>query len=192
MRRGPEGEVVMTTGPAPEIDRPTEPQEAARVEKDARSLENGGRGRWRVFGRASRDSSTDESVQPEPEPGSGPVTFSDLVRAHRVWELELDKVERRKLESCQESEQLFRLRLRQFEARYGRIDSAYWSVRDASAVALTLERRPLRWRPDTRRSLGSIGRPTGLRGTSRKSPRPSTIARRSQYGSKRSCVVPAS
>jgi hypothetical protein len=122
--------------------------EAARVEKVARSLQNGGRRRWRVFGRVSRDASTDESVQPEPEPGPWPVTFSDLVRAHRVWELELDKVERRKLESCQESEQLFRLRWRQFEARYGRIDSAYWSVRDASAVALTLERRPLRWAPD--------------------------------------------
>ena len=57
-------------------------------------------------------------------------------------------MERRKLESCQESEQVFRLRLRQFEARYGSIDSAYWSVRDASAVALTLEKRPVRWRPD--------------------------------------------
>ena len=87
-------------------------------------------------------------TRPESESGSGPVTFSDLVRSHRVWELELDKVERRKLESCEESEQLFRLRWRQFEARYGRIDSAYWSVRDASAVALTLERRPLRWVPD--------------------------------------------
>jgi hypothetical protein len=177
----------MTTGRAPEVDRPIEQREAAvelvtardaarsaaeadkaahraaneaeksarqaadeaaRVEKVARSLQNGGRRRWRVLGRVSRDSSMDEFVQPDPEPGSGPVTFSDLVRAHRVWELELDKVERRKLESCEESEQLFRLRWRQFEARYGRIDSVYWSVRDASAVALTLERRPLRWVPD--------------------------------------------
>jgi hypothetical protein len=75
-------------------------EEAARVEKIARSLQNGGRRRWRVSGRVSRDSRMNESVQREPEPESEPVTFSDLVRAHRVWELELDKVERRKLESC--------------------------------------------------------------------------------------------
>jgi hypothetical protein len=123
-------------------------EEAARVEKIARSLQNGGRRRWRVSGRVSRDSRMNESVQREPEPESEPVTFSDLVRAHRVWELELDKVERRKLESCQKSEQVFRLRWRQFESRYGCIDSVYWSVRDASAVALTLDQRPLRWRPD--------------------------------------------
>jgi hypothetical protein len=122
--------------------------EAAKVEKVAKSLRNGRRRRGCIFGHGSRDSSANASVHHEPEPESEPVTFSDLVRAHRVWELELDKVERRKLESCQESEQVFRLRWRKFEGRYGRIDSVYWSVRDASAVALTLERRPLRWRSD--------------------------------------------
>ena len=180
----------MTSGPAPEFDRPIQDEsavqvvtardaarsaaegdkdapraaskagtsarhaarEAAEVDEAARALPNGRRRRWRVLGHVNRDSSTDGSAyrQPGPvrKPESEPVTFSDLVRAHRVWELELDKVERRKLESCQESEQLFRLRWRQFERRYGPIDSAYWSVRDASAVALTLERRPLRWLPD--------------------------------------------
>ena len=127
-------------------------EEASEVDKVARSLQNGRRRRWRVLGRVRRDSSTDGSFRregaPTPEREYERVTFSDLVRAHRVWELELDKVERRKLESCEESEQLFRLRWRQFEQRYGPIDSAYWSVRDASAVALTLERRPLRWLPD--------------------------------------------
>jgi hypothetical protein len=177
-------EVVMTTGHAPELDRPIDQgeaavelvtardaarsaeadkaptsrneaeksawhaaDEAARVEKVARSLQNGGLGRWRVFGRVSRDSSADETVQPEPEPEPGLLTFSDLVRAHRVWELELDKVERRKLESCQESEQLFRLRRRQFEAQYGRIDSATGRC-GASAVG-TL-RGALRWVLTTR------------------------------------------
>ena len=120
-------------------------EEAARVEKVARSLQNGGRRRrWRVFGRLSRDSSTNQSVERESEP----VTFSDLVRAHRVWELELDRIERQKLESSEKSEQVFRLKWRQFEERYGRIDSVYWSVRDASAIALTLEQRPVRMRPD--------------------------------------------
>ena len=125
-------------------------EEAAEVDKVAMPQQTGRRRRWRVPGRVSRDSNTDGSVRQEgaPDRESEPVTFSDLVRAHRVWELELDKVERRKLESCEESEQLFRLRWRQFEQRYGPIDTAYWSVRDASAVALTLERRPLRWRPD--------------------------------------------
>ena len=111
---------------------------AARVEKVARSLENNGRrSRWRVFGRLGRDSSTDQSVRRRPEPEPESVMFSDLVRAHRVWELELDKVERQKLESCEKSEQAFRLKWRQFEARYGCIDSVFWSVRDASAIALT-------------------------------------------------------
>ena len=127
-------------------------REAAEVGEATTALPNGRRRRWRVLGRVNRDPSTDGSAhsQPAPErkPESEPVTFSDLVRAHRVWELELDKVERRKLESCQESEDVFRLRRRQFERRYGPIDTAYWSVRDASAVALTLERRPLRWLPD--------------------------------------------
>ena len=45
-------------------------EEAARVEKVARSLQNGGRRRrWRVFGRLSRDSSTIQSVErPSPSP----------------------------------------------------------------------------------------------------------------------------
>lgn len=120
-------------------------EEAARVEEVARSLQNGGRRRrWRVFGGFGRDSSMIQS----PERESEPVTFSDLVRAHRVWELELDRIERHKLESCEKSEQVFRLKWRQFEERYGRIESVYWSVRDASAIALTLEQRPVRMRPD--------------------------------------------
>lgn len=120
-------------------------KEAARVEKVARSLQNGGRRRrWRVLERLSRDSSMVQSVERESEP----VTFSDLVRAHRVWERELDRVERQKLESSQKSEQVLRLKWRQFEERYGRIESVYWSVRDASAIALTLKQRSLRMRPD--------------------------------------------
>ena len=74
------------------------------------------------------------------------VTFSDLVRAHWAWEQELyaqDSAQRGK-----EIEREFRRRWRQFEGRYGRIVDAYWSVRDASAVALTVDRKPKRFQSD--------------------------------------------
>ena len=85
----------------------------------------------------------DEHVEPEL------VTFSDLVRAHRTWERELYQHERRPDQSRDKAiEREFRRKWRQFESRFGRIDDAYWSVRDASAVALTIRHKDVRWRPD--------------------------------------------
>jgi hypothetical protein len=76
------------------------------------------------------------------------VTFSDVVRAHRVWETNLYEHER---ENGKGDEQLekrlgedFCKKRNQFEQRHGRIEDAYWSVRDASAVALTLFDKPTR------------------------------------------------
>ena len=115
--------------------------QAARAEKAARSLGSRGRGRrhWRFWAR-DEDSDTDDDVEREV------VTFSDLVRAHRAWEQELYAFERHKREPNKKIEREFHRRLRRFEQKYGRVDSAYWSVRDASAVALTIRERK-RWRP---------------------------------------------
>jgi hypothetical protein len=78
------------------------------------------------------------------------VTFSDLVRAHRGWEQALYEHEHhpRRQGPGSTLEEGFRDRRRKFERRNGQILDAYWSVRDASAVALTIRRKPSRWRPD--------------------------------------------
>jgi len=79
-----------------------------------------------------------------------PTTFSDLVRAHRAWEQDLYEHERYKREPpdrADEREEFVR-KWRLFEAKYGRIDDAYWSVRDASAVALTVKHKTRRFRRD--------------------------------------------
>jgi len=125
-------------------------KQAARAEKAAKFLGGRRRRRWLVWRTFPAHSSMGEPVEPEI------VTFSDLVRAHRAWEQELyeherpnrqpDKAIERQPDKAIERE--FRRRWRQFEARYGRIDDAYWSVRDASAVALTIREKNLRWRPD--------------------------------------------
>lgn len=86
----------------------------------------------------------------ESEPGELEiVTFSDLVRAHHAWEQELYEHERdSKQQPDKAIEREFRRKWRQFEAHYGRIDDAFWSVRDASAVALTIKEKRARLRPD--------------------------------------------
>ena len=127
-------------------------KQAARAEKAAKSLGRRRRRRWRVWRWFPAYSSMGEPVEPEI------VTFSDLVRAHRAWEQELyeherpnrqpDKAIERQPDKAIERE--FRRRWRQFEARFGRIDDAYWSVRDASAVALTIRQKHSRWRPERR------------------------------------------
>ncbi len=81
----------------------------------------------------------------EPRPNAL-VTFSDLVRAHRAWEQELYAREVHSTPPDKAVEREFLRRWRQFEARHGRIDDAFWSVRDASAVALTIREKPPRWR----------------------------------------------
>lgn len=117
-------------------------KQAARAEKAAKSLGRRRRMRWRVWRWFPAHSSMDEPVEPEI------VTFPDLVRAHRAWEQELYEHERHNRQPDKAIEREFRRRWRQFEARYGQIDDAYWSVRDASAVALTIRQKHSRWRPD--------------------------------------------
>ena len=112
----------MTTGPTVGDDRPVEEEVAVELV-------------------AARDAAYEaETADKEPEI----VTFSDLVRAHQAWEHELYAHERHKREPSKPIEKEFHWRWRQFEQKYGRVDSAYWSVRDASAVALTI-REKKRW-----------------------------------------------
>ena len=79
--------------------------------------------------------------------GAGPqdvpeiVTFPDLVRAHRAWEVELYGCSRESREPDRTLEHEFRRKWGQFETRYGQIKNAYWSVRDASAVAFSVKKR---------------------------------------------------
>jgi hypothetical protein len=116
--------------------------QATRAEKAAKSLAARSRGGWRGWRPFRARSSTGEPVELEI------VTFSDLVRAHRAWEHELYEQERHNRQPDKAIEREFRRRWRQFEGRYGRIDDAYWSVRDASAVALTIKEKDSRWRPE--------------------------------------------
>ncbi|MBM2821906.1 MAG: hypothetical protein HW413_652 [Thermoleophilia bacterium] len=122
-------------------------KQAARAEKAAKSLGRRRRRRWRVGRWFPAHPSMGEPVEPEI------ATFPDLVRAHRAWEQELyehelHEHERPNRQPDKAIEREFRRRWRQFEARFGRIDDAYWSVRDASAVALTIRQKHSRWRPD--------------------------------------------
>ena len=79
--------------------------------------------------------------------GAGPqdvpeiVTFPDLVRAHRAWEVELYGCARESREPDRTLEHEFRRKWGQFETKYGQIKNAYWSVRDASAVAFSVKKR---------------------------------------------------
>jgi len=79
--------------------------------------------------------------------GAGPqdvselVTFPDLVRAHRAWELELYDSAREHREPDRMLEEEYEERWGQFEHKYGQIKNAYWSVRDASAVAFSVKKR---------------------------------------------------
>lgn len=121
-------------------------KQAGRAETAAKSL-RGRRGwRSRVRSLIPAHAIAGESVEPEI------VTFSDLVRAHRAWEPLYGRAAAQERDSGQrdnkEIEREFRRRWRQFEGRYGRIVDAYWSVRDASAVALTVDRKPKRFHPE--------------------------------------------
>ena len=69
------------------------------------------------------------------------VTFPDLVRAHRAWELELYGGARENREPDRTLEQELRRKWAMFEDKYGKIKNAYWSVRDASAVAFSVKKR---------------------------------------------------
>jgi hypothetical protein len=79
--------------------------------------------------------------------GAGPqdtpelVTFPDLVRAHRAWELELYESAREHREPDRTVEDAYQERWVEFERKYGQIKNAYWSVRDASAVAFSVKKR---------------------------------------------------
>jgi hypothetical protein len=114
--------------------------QAARAEKLAKSLGDRRPRRSSVWTRLFRRSSTDDLGEPEI------VTFSDLVRAHRAWEQELYAYEDQGRKPKEAIEKDFQLKWRRFEAKYGQIDDAFWSVRDASAVALTIRHRR-RWLP---------------------------------------------
>ena len=114
--------------------------QAARAEKAAKFLGTPRRRRWWRWGSSRGYSGTTDHGNPEI------VTFSDLVRAHRAWEVELYERERHNRQPDKAIEREFHRKWRQFEGRYGRIDDAYWSVRDASAVALTMGQKDSRWR----------------------------------------------
>ena len=113
--------------------------QAARAEKAAKALGTPRRRRRWLRGSLPRHSDTHDHGNPEI------VTFSDLVRAHRAWEVELYERERHNRQPDKTIEREFHRKWRQFEGRYGRIDDAYWSVRDASAVALTMGQKDSRW-----------------------------------------------
>ena len=87
---------------------------------------------------------------PEQRDGSELVTFPDLVRAHQGWERELYGADRDGQKPDRALEWEFNRRWRQFERKYGRIETAYWSVRHASAVALTIKEVKKRRRRDER------------------------------------------
>jgi hypothetical protein len=90
---------------------------------------------------------------PPDAPGTGDgeiVTFPDLVRAHQAWERELYGADRDGQKPDRALEWEFHRRWRQFERKFGRIETAYWSVRHASAVALTIREVGKRRRRDER------------------------------------------
>jgi hypothetical protein len=114
-------------------------EQATRAAKAARSVNGGGRRRWWPFGRHGSVAESDSEL----------VTFSDLVRSHREWEKELYACEDGRPQPPDKAiEREFRRKWRQFEGKYGRIDDAYWSVRDASAVALTIKHKEANWQPE--------------------------------------------
>jgi hypothetical protein len=69
------------------------------------------------------------------------VTFPDLVRVHRAWELELYGAAREHRKPDRTLEREFHRKWAAFEGKYGKIKNAYWSVRDASAVAFSVKNR---------------------------------------------------
>jgi hypothetical protein len=125
----------------PGRDRPF----AARTEQEVRVMATG--------------TEVTEAAAVKPGPGAGAngagdglseiVTFPDLVRAHRAWELELYESTCENRRPHRALERRFQEKRSLFEDRYGCIEAAYWSVRDASAVAYTVKKKPKlvrRWR----------------------------------------------
>lgn len=67
----------------------------------------------------------------------GAVSFSDLVRAHFDRERERENGD---AEAAKRADAIYRARLEEFEAENGTIAAAYWSTRNASAIAMTFGR----------------------------------------------------
>lgn len=67
----------------------------------------------------------------------GAVSFSDLVRAHFAREHER---ERGNADATERADAVFRARLEEFQREEGTIAAAYWSTRNASAIAMTFGR----------------------------------------------------
>jgi hypothetical protein len=80
----------------------------------------------------------DAAVREQRERGEAGVTFPDLTWDHFHWE------QRRLTGKCDRPESAGRYRKTRaaFEARYGEIVGEYWSITEASGVALTLKKAP--------------------------------------------------
>jgi hypothetical protein len=127
----------------PGRDRPF----AARTEQEVRVMATGTEVTEAATLKPGADANGGKPAQPEV------VTFPDLVRSHRAWELELYESTCEKRKPHRAFEREFQRRRGEFERRYGGIESAYWSVRQASAVAYTVEKKPKlirRWRHEYR------------------------------------------
>jgi hypothetical protein len=117
---------------------------AARTEREVRVMARGPA----IDGEVAAESAADANGAGKPGT-SEIVTFPDLVRAHRAWEIELYGTARDNRKPDRELERELHRRWRPFEDKYGQIETAYWSVRDASAVAFSvkkIERWPQRFR----------------------------------------------
>lgn len=72
---------------------------------------------------------------------AGAVRFADLVWSHHRWEKD-----RKAGAVSKDAQQAYLTKLEAFERDEGKITKAYWSTREASAVALSeMLRRPKRW-----------------------------------------------
>src|SRR5215208_1433651 len=104
----------------------------------------------------------DEVVHGATAQGEGPTTvsFSDVVRAHYAWDhhaKDLSATEPSSKDSQQaysSARDAFDKKLRQFETDAGEIIDAYWCRKEASAVALTKKRVPMRGRLGRIRTRG--------------------------------------
>jgi hypothetical protein len=76
-----------------------------------------------------------EEADSPPHAHVGGVSFSDLVRAHFKRERERKHGD---TEAAQQAEQEFQGRLLEFQAQEGALAAAYWSTRNASAIAMTV------------------------------------------------------
>jgi hypothetical protein len=94
----------------------------------------------------------DARIGPERAGGDGetPIAqegspfFADLVRAHYVWERELDRSGDADSDRLHGLRRAYEQKLNAFAAAEGDVVEAYWCTRRASAVALTEKRKDLR------------------------------------------------